>query len=124
MRPSIVKAIEGELKSAERVMLPHSGHISMIDDAGMMNDVVADFVRRVEWVSDQGGVGMDTFVPLNHEAEEEIHCDGFHGGSVHSMALLYVVVSFVAGVAIGKYFGRNDGEYREIYHNSHRRKII
>ena len=48
MRPSIVKTMEKELKYAERVVFPHSGHVSMIDDTEMMNDVVSDFVTRVE----------------------------------------------------------------------------
>lgn len=48
MRPSIVKTMEKELKYAERVVFPHSGHVSMIDDTDMMNDVVSDFVTRVE----------------------------------------------------------------------------
>ena len=48
MRPSIVKTMEKELKYAERVVFPHSGHVSMIDDAEMMNDVVNEFVTRVE----------------------------------------------------------------------------
>jgi hypothetical protein len=29
-------------------MLNHSGHVSMIDDAGTMNDVAEDFFNRVE----------------------------------------------------------------------------
>jgi len=48
MRPSTVKTIEKKLKYAERVLLPHSGHVSMIDDTELMNDVVSDFLTRVE----------------------------------------------------------------------------
>ena len=48
MRPSIVKTMEKELKYAERVLFPHSGHVSMIDDPELMNGVVSDFVNRVE----------------------------------------------------------------------------
>lgn len=48
MRPSIVKTMEKELKYPERVLFPHSGHVSMIDDPEMMNDAVNDFVQRVE----------------------------------------------------------------------------
>mmetsp|Transcript_24722 Transcript_24722/g.37641 ORF Transcript_24722/g.37641 Transcript_24722/m.37641 type:complete len:106 (+) Transcript_24722:693-1010(+) len=62
MRPSIVETMEERLKLAERVMLPHSGHVSMIDDAGMMNDVVADFLQRVEVVVNRGD-GLNLFVP-------------------------------------------------------------
>ena len=51
MRPSIVKTMEKELKYSERVLFPHSGHVSMIDDAELMNDVVNGFVQRVESTS-------------------------------------------------------------------------
>ena len=43
-----MKAMEKELKYPERAVFPHSGHVSMIDDPEMMNDVVNDFVHRVE----------------------------------------------------------------------------
>ncbi len=52
MRPSTVKSIQDQIPISERVMFPHSGHVSMIDDAELMNDVVASFISRVE----KGGV--------------------------------------------------------------------
>lgn len=65
IRPSIVKTMEGWRVNliGEQVLLPHSGHISIIDDAVNMNDEMVDFVLRVEWVPDQEGAEMDTFVP-------------------------------------------------------------
>ena len=48
MRPSIVKTMQKEIMLSERKMLAHSGHVAMIDDAGLMNDVIADFLNRVE----------------------------------------------------------------------------
>eukprot|EP00957_Ditylum_brightwellii_P165875 12628776-Ditylum_brightwellii.AAC.1 len=48
MRPSIVETMYKQIPVSEWKILPHSGHVSMIDDAGLMNDVVADFLGRVE----------------------------------------------------------------------------
>ncbi|KAL3916986.1 MAG: hypothetical protein SGILL_004924, partial [Bacillariaceae sp.] len=48
MRPPCVEALYRNIPTVEWRMLRHSGHVSMIDDAGAMNDVVADFLNRVE----------------------------------------------------------------------------
>jgi proline iminopeptidase len=48
MRPPVVDALYKNIPQVEWVMLNHSGHVSMIDDAGLMNDVVEDFLNRVE----------------------------------------------------------------------------
>eukprot|EP00585_Thalassiosira_rotula_P012070 CAMPEP_0196136932 /NCGR_PEP_ID=MMETSP0910-20130528/5068_1 /TAXON_ID=49265 /ORGANISM="Thalassiosira rotula, Strain GSO102" /LENGTH=449 /DNA_ID=CAMNT_0041397299 /DNA_START=12 /DNA_END=1362 /DNA_ORIENTATION=+ len=115
MRPSIVETMEERLKLAERVMLPHSGHVSMIDDAGMMNDVVADFLQRVEVVVNRGD-GLDLFVPRREETDEE-------GGEILDNDSLdtpwkSVVIAFVAGVfgvVIGRAYGNgNNGAYARI----------
>jgi pimeloyl-ACP methyl ester carboxylesterase len=55
MRPSTVINIQDHLTTVERVMFPHSGHVSMIDDTELMNDAVADFLFRVE---NGLGIGM------------------------------------------------------------------
>ena len=48
MRPSIVKTMQQQMAFSESIEFPHSGHVSMIDDAGLMNDAIADFLKRVE----------------------------------------------------------------------------
>jgi len=93
MRPSIVKTMEEQLKLSERVLLPHSGHVSMIDDAGMMNDAVADFLQRVERTAIRNG--LDHFVPRGDE-EEEI------AGPYLTASWVMVFIALVAGVIIGR----------------------
>ena len=48
MRPPVVDAMYREIPVAEWTIFPHSGHLTMIDDAGQTNDVVDDFLARVE----------------------------------------------------------------------------
>jgi len=48
MRPPCVDALYHNLPRAWKAELPHSGHLSMIDDPKMMNDVVASFFHAVE----------------------------------------------------------------------------
>lgn len=48
MRPPVVDAMYQTIPNVEWTMFQHSGHVSMIDDAGTMNNVVDDFLNRVE----------------------------------------------------------------------------
>ena len=48
MRPAVVRAMLDKLPRAESVQLNRSGHVSMIDEPGAMNEAVADFFDRVE----------------------------------------------------------------------------
>ena len=48
MRPAVVQAMLDKLPRAESIQLNRSGHVSMIDEPGAMNDAVADFFGRVE----------------------------------------------------------------------------
>jgi hypothetical protein len=47
MRPAVVRAMLDKLPRAES-QLNRSGHVSMIDEPGAMNEAVADFFDRVE----------------------------------------------------------------------------
>lgn len=51
MRPPVVDAMYREIPLAEWFLFNHSGHVTMIDDAGWMNTVVDDFLSRVEEAS-------------------------------------------------------------------------
>jgi proline iminopeptidase len=59
MRPPVVDAMYQNIPKVEWIILNHSGHVSMIDDAGGMNDVIAAFLSRVETAHQRG----EEFVP-------------------------------------------------------------
>jgi proline-specific peptidase len=63
MRPPVVDVMYREIPKAEWTILEHSGHVTMIDDAGWTNDVVNDFLTRVEAASNSPE-GPASFEPL------------------------------------------------------------
>lgn len=100
MRPSIVKKMEQQIKSSERVLFPHSGHVSMIDDAGLMNDVVADFVRRVQSVADNSANNLDHYYERKVDSKERsLESEERTGGTASKLA---VFLAFILGLAIGR----------------------
>ena len=108
MRPSIVKTMQGQIKLAERKIFPHAGHVSMIDDAGMMNDVVADFLGRVE--ASQRGAGAPPFIPKIWEEEDKASTDR----EINSMmqwvtTISTALIGFVIGILVGKRRKFKDG---------------
>ncbi|KAL9184327.1 hypothetical protein ACHAXT_002413 [Thalassiosira profunda] len=109
MRPTIVKTMERELKIAERVLMPHSGHVSMIDDAGLYNDAVADFL--VEVSAESGGA--DRFVPI---AMEEEMVDGAIASTGVLAGWIRLIVTFAAGLTIGRLCqGNGNGGYAQVH---------
>ena len=48
MRPAVVQAMFNAIPLAEKFLLEKSGHVSMIDEPGKMNDAIAEFFDRVE----------------------------------------------------------------------------
>jgi len=48
MRPPIIRTMQEVLPFAETLYLERSGHMSMIDEPGRMNDAIDDFFGRVE----------------------------------------------------------------------------
>ena len=48
MRPPVLRAMSKALPHAKVVLMPRSGHCSMIDDPKLMNDEVAGFLDCVE----------------------------------------------------------------------------
>ena len=52
MRPPVLRTMLAALPNAVWHIFPHSGHASMIDDAGEMNDVVDAFLQGKEIVSE------------------------------------------------------------------------
>jgi hypothetical protein len=99
MRPSTVKTMQNQIKRSERVFFPHSGHVSMIDDPGLMNDAVASFIHRVENGLE---VGMNVEVVA---ADNDVNVEeGVKVKSVSSCSLTWikVVTAFLAGWMIGE----------------------
>ncbi len=101
MRPSTVKTMQDQIKISERVFFPHSGHVSMIDDPGLMNDAVADFIHRVENGLD---VGMNVEVAAAPDDDVNVEEGGNIVQSVPSRSLTWikVVIAFLAGWVIGE----------------------
>ena len=105
MRPSIIKTMQGQIKLAERKMLPHSGHVSMIDDAGMMNDVVADFLERVEASQRRGH-----FVPRRWEIGINTSTKSQVDPSRQWVILVVTtLIAFSVGILVGKRRKYKDG---------------
>eukprot|EP00439_Symbiodinium_sp_Y106_P063195 s1011_g9.t1 len=48
MRPPVIDAMYRNLPRVWKAMMPRSGHVSMIDDPRLMNDVVGEFLAREE----------------------------------------------------------------------------
>jgi hypothetical protein len=103
MRPSTVKAIQDQIPISERVMFPHSGHVSMIDDAALMNDVVASFISRVEKGGEIGG-RMNEGGGGRVAEEEATEAGGTVAKNTPciSWTWIKVVFTFLAGFLIGE----------------------
>lgn len=85
-------------------MFPHSGHVSMIDDAELMNDVVASFISRVE-KGGEIGVGKNEGgggVAAEEEAATEVDGILAKNTSCLSWTWIKVVFSFLAGFLTGE----------------------
>ncbi|KAK1737373.1 alpha/beta hydrolase family protein [Skeletonema marinoi] len=103
MRPSTVKAIQDQIPISERVMFPHSGHVSMIDDAGLMNDVVASFIHRVEEGVEIGGMNEGETTKAAAAADGTVEeGDAVKDSPSHSWTWIKVVTAFLAGLVIGE----------------------
>ena len=96
MRPSIVKTMQEQIRYVERKLLPHSGHVSMIDDAGLLNDVVADFLGRVERAQREGGASK--FVPTIWEEEDKAVAISMQW----PVTIFTATLAFVVGMAVGR----------------------
>jgi len=48
VRPSVVDVMQNEFKHVERALFSKSAHLSMIDEPDRMNEVIQDFLDRVE----------------------------------------------------------------------------
>lgn len=114
MRPPVLDAIEKELPIVERVMYDKSGHCSMIDQPGEMNDAIADFLNRVEAAI----VGGRAFQPVNAVAgsEGDVSIGAEHVNVPHYHYLPYVmtILAFLVGIFAGRSCLRRKDGYRSI----------
>jgi hypothetical protein len=94
--------MEEEIKMSERKVLPHSGHVSMIDDAELMNDYVADFLRRVETNSFVSQGVVEEEVNNNKVIDKKSNKD--EGNGISSLSLyIKLIVAFSLGLFVGKF---------------------
>jgi proline-specific peptidase len=119
MRPALVDAIYKAIPVSEKVLFRRSGHVSMIDEPGPMNDAVADFFDRVE----EARFTKTPFVPKGDEktmTKKAGEKPNDNNGAVtavcdNSAPFSYFVVSvvtvlaFVIGALIGRQSRRRHG---------------
>ena len=106
MRPPVVRAMLDALPLAESIMLNRSGHVSMIDEPGAMNDAVADFFNRVERGYVSARYPDDRQSSLRQAGGGVLPYDKLSLSYV-TIALLVSTLIFYAGVAL-----RNKAEVR------------
>jgi len=102
MRPPVIDAIYRNLPRAWRALMPRSGHVSMIDDARLMNNVVGDFLAHEE-------LGAMELFRVPPEADEPPRCGshqfetelGDADGSTNQPTWLLLVLASTVGAVIG-----------------------
>lgn len=131
MRPPVVDALYREIPLVEWFLFNHSGHVTMIDDAGWMNSVVDDFLSRVEeasWLS-------TPFQPLpqlcgpkgciskySDDADEivETQSTTVIDGYSFSTLVLSSIITFIAGATLvwcrdTLFYSRRLADYEMLY---------
>lgn len=96
MRPSIIETMHKHLQKSEWIMFPHSGHVSMIDDAELMNDKVSNFLKRID-------EGFTNQVAI--ERNDMMITSGLSSSFSFSMVVPYlfsICTAFALGLLIGK----------------------
>ncbi|CAL1156378.1 unnamed protein product [Cladocopium goreaui] len=94
MRPSVVRRMHQELRYSEWKMFPHSGHVSMIDDADETLRVVADFLGRVHMANVTGQF-------VSKDWDEAPDFPGFTATSCTSSSWLLMISTLLLGVLLG-----------------------
>lgn len=103
IRPQVVEVMHQNLALSERFLFQRSGHVSAIDEAVLMNKVVADFLGRVEISSyEQGG-----FVPRKNLKTAEAQEDKSPSQISLSQLLCSTAVAFLFGMLVIFLWGRH-----------------
>lgn len=110
MRPSIVQTIQDQLPHVERVMLERSGHVSMIVEAGLMNDYVADFFERVENGHFWGKQPQNTTMTASIDVSQESFWNKFL-----SRSAIFLSTTLLLALGIGYLFGNRQQSRRQQY---------
>ena len=111
MRPPLVRSMARALGNARRVEFPHSGHCSMLDDPGLMNDAVDDFlscVERGECAEPEGPVNADVLVRASASVMAESRRAALpHGGWSAGALAMGTTVLLGLGASVGFIAGRS-----------------
>jgi proline-specific peptidase len=95
MRPKVVEEVYRALPTAEWVILERSGHMSMVDEPGSMNDAIADFLDRVEA---SRASSKPFLAPLkSHDISVSEPAPPFHGIEILGAMLLSAAVGWILG---------------------------
>ena len=118
MRPKVVEEVYKALPIAEWVFLERSGHMSMIDEPGPMNDAIGDFLNRVEMarLSSQP-FAASRKVPYMAALEMSASQMKIAHGFPHALAAVCTIfVSLLVGWLVGYYSstGRNRHGYEKL----------
>eukprot|EP00747_Dinoflagellata_sp_TGD_P209562 gnl/TRDRNA2_/TRDRNA2_82944_c1_seq1.p1 gnl/TRDRNA2_/TRDRNA2_82944_c1~~gnl/TRDRNA2_/TRDRNA2_82944_c1_seq1.p1 ORF type:complete len:279 (+),score=48.97 gnl/TRDRNA2_/TRDRNA2_82944_c1_seq1:56-838(+) len=105
MRPPVVRAMLRELPRAEWHIFPHSGHASMIDDAGEMNDVVAAFLERMDKAA-LAPTNLAAAVPVPAPATDREAGIGQTDAGLAALLATTGAGSVLLGLAVGTMVGR------------------
>lgn len=97
VRPVTVDALHKQLSLSETILLPTSGHISIMDATEELLNAVDDFVGRVEFAEADEQI---VFVPKQsaREKEESVPVATLQ----YAVAVVIVVVTFVIGMVVGQ----------------------
>lgn len=108
VRPQVLDVMERQLPNVERVLFSKSAHNSMLDEAGLMNEAVSDFLCRMEQslehkneIHHRKGNGKDagktlaSFLPKNMSSGNE----NMISASIHSGFVL--TTTFLVGLIVG-----------------------
>jgi pimeloyl-ACP methyl ester carboxylesterase len=101
VRPVVVDVLEQNIPHTERITLSTTGHVSVVDAPGDMNNAMADFFRRVE---------SNIFVSK--------HNNSASGKSVFGTAIWLHAISMAVLVALGVAIGRKWGTRHDYTHIS------
>jgi proline-specific peptidase len=95
MRPKVVEKTYRALPIAEWLLLERSGHMSMIDEPGPMNDAIADFLDRVEASRASGKPFLASI--KSHDISVSEPSPPFHGLEILGAMLFSAAVGWIIG---------------------------
>ena len=98
MRPPVLRAMAAALPHAKVVLMPRSGHCSMIDDPALMNDEVGAFLGCVESGASAAACTAGGEMPALLSAVPSAERDP--AGVQHAVLPLFALLMMVGGVVV------------------------